>query len=89
MAKCIKYISNAVILRMSDDHAASLVKAGVASYTSKGAWKAYVGDTRQALAVQAATANKIRNKIVYVPNPNKKKRTKTDRHMGWKGRLAA
>ena len=43
MAKCIKYKSNDVILRMSDDDALSIVIAGVASYTSKSSWKAYIG----------------------------------------------
>ena len=58
MAKCIKYKSNDVILRMSDDDALSIVIAGVASYTSKGSWKAYIGEEGRKQHQQNASARK-------------------------------
>ena len=58
MAKCIKYKSNDVILRMSDDDALSIVIAGVASYTSKGSWKAYLSEEGRKQHQQNASARK-------------------------------
>ena len=78
MAKCIIYKSNDVILRMSDYDAASIVKSGAAAYTSKGAWKAYIGlegRKQHQATVLMSRASKDRR------TPREKKRVRTPRNM--------
>ncbi len=73
MAKCIAY-PNGTIARVSDNDAELIVGVGAAHYTSKSKWKAYMKDDLVTYRAQVAAENKIKNKIVRLPNPKKEAR---------------
>lgn len=81
MATCIKY-KNGHIARLSNDDALAVVVAGAAMFTSKGAWKKYLGDEGRKLYQQQMFAQKLATAHLRAEKPKKEKKrmTKQQRH---------
>lgn len=83
MAKCIKYLSNDTYARLSNDDALAIVITGVAMYTSKGSYHAWLGNTEKAARAGIARFNKITNGIEPPPPRDKPRKSRKQRSHRW------
>jgi hypothetical protein len=81
MAKCIKYLSNETMARVSDDDALAIVLSDAAMYTSKGAYHAWLGNEDKARRAEAARLGKI--DIGWQPPARKERKSRKQRSHKW------